>query len=93
MKRLLFILFVAIMAASCSNDEIRYQQSKGFTENELTQLVSLQGAIQNCKMNIKPNARVAILRNAHSGQVNDSLTLEELQILISNYFRLKCFYV
>lgn len=84
MKRLLFILFVAIMAASCSNDEIRYQQNKGFTEDELAQLVSLQGAIQNCKMNIKPNARVAILRSAHSGQVNDSLTLEEQQILISN---------
>lgn len=83
MKRLLFILFVAIMAASCSNDEIQSQQSTGFTENELTQLASLQGAIQNCKMDIKPTARVAILRSAQSGQVNDSLTIEEQQILIS----------
>lgn len=46
MKRLLFILFVAIMAASCSNDEIQSQQNTGFTENELTQLASLQGAVQ-----------------------------------------------
>lgn len=38
------------MAVSCCNDEIRYQQSKGFTENELTQQVSLQGAIQNSKI-------------------------------------------
>ena len=46
MKRLLFILFEAIMVASCSNDEIQSQQSTGFTENELTQLASLQGAIK-----------------------------------------------
>ncbi len=54
MKRILFIFFVGIMAVSCSNDEIRYQQSKGFTENELTQQVSLQGAIQNCKICVPP---------------------------------------
>lgn len=80
----MFILLVAIMAASCSNDEIQNQQSQGFTENELTQLVSLQGAIQNCKMNIKPTARVAIFRSAQSGDVNDSLSLGEQQVIMSN---------